>query len=112
VAGAAFGNFSLLLAYNLQILSANGKRALAAEEIYQTLLSNRKPGHIDNIRAAHIIMPTSFHIYKKNYIKCSITLKEHLNFLTRLLFNLIIPYLSTKALHHLLTQSLYVNTTF
>ncbi len=33
VAGAAFDNFSLLLAYNLQIPSANGKRAPAAEEI-------------------------------------------------------------------------------
>jgi hypothetical protein len=35
--------------YNLQIVPANGKKLLAAEEIYQTLLSNRKPVYINKL---------------------------------------------------------------
>jgi hypothetical protein len=49
-----YSNFSLPLAYNLQFPPANGKQARVAEEIYETLLSNRKPEHNDKLRAAHI----------------------------------------------------------
>jgi hypothetical protein len=51
--------FSLPLAYNLQIHPANGKQARVAEEIYQTLLSNRKPGHSDKVNATHIMSQPS-----------------------------------------------------
>jgi hypothetical protein len=46
------------LAYSLQIPPANGKQAQVAEEIYQTLLSNRKPGKIDYVHATNTIKPT------------------------------------------------------
>jgi hypothetical protein len=51
------------LAYNLQILPANGKPALAAEESSQKLLTNSKPGNTDQMQAIVIIVkPTLFHI--------------------------------------------------
>ncbi len=53
------------VAYNKQIYPAKGKHAQVAEEIYQTLLSNRKLEHIDKIHAAHIIKTNSFRIYRK-----------------------------------------------
>jgi hypothetical protein len=65
------------VAYNKQIYSANGKHAQVAEEIYQTLMSNRKLGHIDKVHAAHIIKTNSFRIHRKKYNNCSITLDEH-----------------------------------
>ncbi len=64
----------------MQIQSANGKQTWEAEEIYQTLLANRKPVHIDKEHATYISEPTSFRIYRKNIIDCSITVKEHLSF--------------------------------
>jgi hypothetical protein len=51
-------SFSLPSAYSLQIPPANWKQAQAAEEIYQTLLSNRKPGKIDYVHATNTIKPT------------------------------------------------------
>jgi hypothetical protein len=54
------GHFSLPLAYNLQIPPANGKQARVAEEINQTLLSNRKSGYNDKVHAAHIISQPHF----------------------------------------------------
>ncbi len=41
---------------------ASGKQDRVAEEIYQTLLSNRKPGNIDSVYTANIINPTTFRI--------------------------------------------------
>jgi hypothetical protein len=76
-------------------------------EIHQILLSNRKPVHIDKEHTTYISEPTSFRIYRRNNINCSIALKNIQFFKNqaRLLFKLI-PYLWTKALH-MLTQSLY-----
>jgi hypothetical protein len=56
------------VAYNKQISPANGKHAQVTEEIYQTLMSNRKLGHIDKVRAAHIIKTTSFRITGRNTV--------------------------------------------
>ncbi len=39
--------FCLLLAFNFQNPTTNGKQGSEPEEIRQTLLSNRKPGNID-----------------------------------------------------------------
>jgi hypothetical protein len=36
----------------------------------QTLLFNRKPGHVDKVHATHNIKPTSFPIYQKKYCDC------------------------------------------
>ncbi len=65
------------VAYNKQMYPANGKHAQVAEKIYQTLMSNRKLGHIDKLHAAHIIKTNSFRIFRKKYIHWSITLDEH-----------------------------------
>jgi hypothetical protein len=70
--GAALVIFSAV-AYSLQVPPANGKQAQAAEEIYQTLLSNRKPGKIDYVHAASTTKPTPFRIKRKKYINCSVT---------------------------------------
>jgi hypothetical protein len=40
-------HFSLALAYNLYNPPANGKHGLIPEEIYQTLLINKKQGNMD-----------------------------------------------------------------
>ncbi len=50
-------------------------QAGVGEKVYQKLLSNRKPGHIDKVLAAHIIKPTSFRIYRKKYINLIFTSK-------------------------------------
>jgi hypothetical protein len=49
------GLFYLLLAYNLHIPLANEKQARVAEEMYQTLLSIRKPGNNHQVHAVNII---------------------------------------------------------
>jgi hypothetical protein len=57
-------------------------QAGVGEKVYQKLLSNRKPGHIYKLLAAHIIKPTSFRIYRKKYINSSITSKDLQEFKT------------------------------
>ncbi len=69
---------SAFLAENLQIPPANGIQARAAEKVYQKLLSNEMPGHIDKVKASHIIQRTWFRIYRKKYINRSIISEEHL----------------------------------
>jgi hypothetical protein len=55
-------------------------QAQAAEEIYQTLLSNRNLGYIDTVHADHIIKPTSFFfICQKKFINCFITVGKNIS---------------------------------
>ncbi len=53
VPGVLHWSFSLLLAYNFHIHPANGKQVQIAEEIYQAVLSNRKPENADNVHSAN-----------------------------------------------------------
>jgi hypothetical protein len=41
------GRFTPMLAYNLHSPPATGKQAPIPEEIYQTLLTNKKQGNLD-----------------------------------------------------------------
>jgi hypothetical protein len=66
VQGVLHWSFSLLLAYNFHIHPANEKQAQIAEEIYQAVLSNRKPEHADKVHSANLVSH-----YRKKYIKWS-----------------------------------------
>jgi hypothetical protein len=47
-------------------LPANGKKSRAAEEIYQTLLTNRKPENIDQIQAINVVKPSMRRMNNEN----------------------------------------------
>ncbi len=78
------GHFSLPLAYNLKIPPTYyRKQAHVAEETCQTLLSNRNPGHVGKVHAAHIIKPISFHNYRKKHVFDLLNWKNIYNIWTR-----------------------------
>jgi hypothetical protein len=58
------------LAYNLPIPPANGKQArmAVAEEIYQTLMFNRKPGHMQYKIQAKVLLLNTFKEHEKGAI--------------------------------------------
>jgi hypothetical protein len=47
-------------------LPANGKQGPISEEIYQTLLTNKKQQNLDQVHAANIIMPKQTRITSRN----------------------------------------------
>jgi hypothetical protein len=52
----------------LQNLPANRKPGTIPEEMFQILLTNKKQGKNYRVHAAHIIKPTQFRVYLKNYV--------------------------------------------
>ncbi len=60
--------FSLQLAYSLRSLSSNGKQGPVPEEMYQTMLTNKKRRKKLLSTCRYTIKPTQFSIYRKKYV--------------------------------------------
>jgi hypothetical protein len=57
---------------------ANGKQGPIPEEIYQTLLTNKKQGSRGQVHAANIVKPTKTRINREKYTFSVIKSLEHL----------------------------------
>jgi hypothetical protein len=70
--------FPPTLAENLHNPPPNGKQGPIHEEIYQTLLTNKKQGNLGKVHDANIIKPTQTPINHKKYTFCVRKSLEHL----------------------------------